>query len=209
MYTLYHGAGTCSLAVKAALALTGAPYQTQLLDLAGGEHLGDAYKLISPLAKVPALTSDDDSLKDVLTEGAAILLFLTSRYPEAKLLPSAGSADYAETLKWLQFLYSTVHPYWGRVFFAERYGNDADSIREAADNELHKFYDIIEQQLSRHSYIAGDSLTAADLYLMVTLYWQGALATPLTESRPHLAAYLAAVFDTPVVGEFYRAEFGG
>lgn len=207
MYTLYHGAGTCSLAVKAALALTNNDYSTELVDLASGEHQGDTFKRISPLGKVPALSANDDSFKGVLTEGAAIMLYLANRYPEAKLLPEAGSAEYAEALKWLQFLYATVHPYWGRVFFPERYGNDAVSIHAAADKELQKLYDIIEQQLSQHRYIASEQLTLADLYLMVTLHWQGALASSLTQTRPHLKAYLDAVFDTPVIGAFYRAEF--
>jgi len=208
MYTLYHGPGTCSLAIKAALALSGAPHNIKPLDLAGGEHLGEAYRQISPLAKVPALSAEGGELNGVLTEGSAILLYLASCYPEAKLLPEAGSAAYADALKWLQFLYATVHPHWGRVFFAERYGRDEGSIRSAAASELSNLYDIIEGQLSEHRYIAGDELTAADLYLMVTLYWQGALDTPLTNTRPNLARYLAGIFDAPVIGEIYRSEFG-
>jgi len=206
MYTLYHGAGTCSLAIKAALALTGATHNTELLDLAGGEHLGEAYRQISPLAKVPALTAGGDELNGVLTEGSAILIYLASRFPEAKLLPEAGSAEYAEALKWLQFLYATVHPHWARVFFPERYGRDDDSIRQTAATELGKLYDIVENQLAEYRYIAGNQLTAADLYLMVSLHWQRALTGSLTETRPHLASYFARIFDTPVVGALYRSE---
>lgn len=208
MYTLYHGAGTCSLAVKAALTLTHADFSTQLLDLAGGEHQSESYRRISPLAKVPALIASDSSIDGVLTEGAAILLYLSSRYPEAKLMPELGSAEYAEALKWLQFLYATVHPYWGRVFFPERYGSDADSIRTAAESELHNLYDIIEAQLAKHRYIASEQMTLADLYLMVTVFWQGALQESLISGRPHLAAYVDEIFNTPEIGALYRAEFG-
>lgn len=206
MYTLYHGAGSCSFAVKAALALTGAQFETNALDMAGGEHMGEAYKEISPLSKVPALEIDQN--QHVLTEGSAILLYLSAQFPNAKLMPEVSSIAYGEALKWMQMLYATAHPHWGRVFFPERYGNDADSIKEAAEKEVHKIYRLIEAQLAITPYVAGEQLTLGDLYLMVTLHWEGALKENLTDQYPHLSAYRTRMYQEATIGDLYRTEFG-
>ena len=208
MFTLYHGPGTCSLAVKAALALTQSEVEMNNLDMAQGEHLSEAYKKISPLAKVPALKLGQEDHETILTEGSAILLYLASRYPEAKLMPELGSTQYGNALKWMQVLYSTIHPHWGRLFFPERYGNDADSIRAVADQEIHNLYGLIEAQLSQHDFVAGATLTLADLYLMVSIHWQGALKSPLTMQYPHLLAFRDRMYQQPIIGDLYKAEFG-
>ena len=209
MYQLYHGPGTCSLAVKAALTIAGADFTTRALDMAGGEHLAEAYQRISPLNKVPALALDHQDDIGVLTEGAAILLYLSSRFPEAKLMPEIGTLAYANALKWLQLLYATVHPHWGRLFFPERYGDGVDSISQAAENNLHQLYALIDAQLADQSYIAGAHLSLADLYLMVTVHWEGVLKDSLSSRYPHLLAYRQRFYQQPVIGELYRAEFSG
>ena len=207
MYTLYHIPGSCSLAVKAALTLIGTDYSTRRLDLAKGEHLTEAYKRINPLNRVPALAMNQQEDADVLTEGSAILLYLASRFPEAELMPEPGTLAYANALKWLQLLNATIHPHWGRVFAPERYGNEVASIRSAAEAELHKLYSLIEVQLAKQPYIAGQQLTLADLYLMVTVHWEQALQTPFSDGYPRLAAYRKRMYENPVIGELYRAEF--
>ena len=208
MYTLYHGAGSCSFAVKAALALTGTEFTTNALDMASGEHMGDIYKRISPLSKVPALALSENGDDHVLTEGSAILLYLAAKFPKANLMPEAASLAYGNALKWMQMLYATAHPHWGRVFFPERYGNDVDSIRTAAESEIHKVYALIEAQLGEKTYVGGDQLTLADLYLMVSVHWEGALKNNLSQDYPNLSAYRERMYQAPVIGEMYRSEFG-
>jgi len=206
MYKLYHGAGSCSLAVKAALALTGVEARTHVMDMAGGEHQQAPYRRISAQGKVPALERQDGS---VLTEGAAILLYLDARFPEARLMPEAGTVAHGEALMWLQRLYATVHPHWARAFFPERYGQDANSIHAVASAELHTLYAAIDEQLSRSPYIAGEQLTLGDLYLMVSIFWERVLSTSLSGQYPHLAAYRQRIFEQPVIGELYREELAG
>ena len=208
MYTLYHGAGSCSFAVKAALALTGTQFETNALDMAAGEHKKEAYQRISPLSKVPALAIQRNDESHVLTEGSAILLYLSAQFPNANLMPNVASFAYGEALKWMQLLYATLHPHWGRVFFPERYGNDAHSVKEAAENEVHKIYALIEAQLAKAPYIAGQQLTLGDLYLMVSLHWEGALKNNLSDQYPHLSAYRARMYQEAIIGDMYRSEFG-
>ena len=53
------------------------------VDLNAQEHKGEAYRAISPLAKVPALELDDGR---VLTETRAICTYLEGLYPEPNLM---------------------------------------------------------------------------------------------------------------------------
>ncbi len=208
MFTLHHGPGTCSLAVKAALTLTGTAFNTQIVNMQAGEHLSEPFLSISPLGKVPALQLDSQANSPVITEGSAILLYLDRAFPHAQLMPAGNTAAYGLALKWMQMLYATVHPHWGRVFFPERYGNNATSIRDAAETEIHKLYALIDAQLESHAYLVGDALTLADLYLMVSIHWQGALQVPLTDKYAHLSAYQKRMYQQDTIGALYQEEFG-
>lgn len=165
MITLYHSPGSCSLAVKAALSMSGLPFQTEEISLSKGEHLSEAYKKINPQSKVPALNINGH----ILTEGAAILLHLAELAPDKKLLPDDATAR-ADAFKWLMFVYSNVHPHYARAFMPARYGIDADDIKEKAETALHDLFSLIDLQLSQHDFIAGDQLTLADLYLVVAIH---------------------------------------
>ena len=56
----------------------------------------------------------------MLTESAAILLYLADRFPEARLAPD----DRAQFYRWIVFLTNTVQTTMLRMFYPERYGSD-------------------------------------------------------------------------------------
>ena len=202
MYTLYHGPGSCSLAVKAALDFIGTDYETHSFQLFEGEHLTEEFKKINPLAKVPVLEINGE----YLSEGAAILQYLAIKHPEAGLMPEPGTIQHANALKWIQFLYATIHPNWSRIFFPARFGENTADIKQKAEAELYKLYSVINQQLENHSYIAGDNITLADFYLMVSLHWEKALETPLSAHYPVFEAYKTRIYDNEKIGDAYKAE---
>lgn len=201
MITLYHSPGSCSLAVKAALSMSGLPFQTEEISLSKGEHLSEAYKKINPQSKVPALNINGH----ILTEGAAILLHLAELAPDKKLLPDDATAR-ADAFKWLMFVYSNVHPHYARAFMPARYGIDADDIKEKAETALHDLFSLIDLQLSQHDFIAGDQLTLADLYLVVAIHWEGVLSQSLTGRFPAVANYTKRMLNLPELGDLFKAE---
>lgn len=201
MYTLYHSTGTCSLAIKAALTMTGVPFETKVISLAKGEHQTPEYLKINPMGKVPAITKGDN----VLTEGLAIQLYLAEQFPNSQLLPT-DQPQRAQAFRWLAFLYGTVHPCFSRLFHAERYGENTDDIKVKAEAQLFEMYGQINDQLSKTPYIAGDQLTAADLYLLVTLHWRSVLSTSLVDEYPALNRYIERILEHPVVGKVFKEE---
>jgi glutathione S-transferase len=201
MYTLYHSPGACSLAVKAAFSMADLPLQTEIVNLMNAEHLTDEYRTINPKAKVPAVKFGDE----VLTEGIAIFDYLHSLNPEAGLLPS-DALQNAKTKSWLSFLYTTVNPNFSRVFFPSRFAADESDVKIKAEEAIHESFELIDSQLRQNDFIAGNELTAADLYLVVAIHWEMVLAKKLTDTYMTLQPYVARVFAHERVGIVLKEE---
>ncbi len=205
MITFYHAPHSCSLAVKAALTASGAEFETKLVDFSKDEHLSAEFLQISPLGKVPAI--DIDGV--VLTGGAAINQFIADRFPESKLMPENGTIEKANALKWLSFVYSNLHPALARAFYPARYGKDEVSVKALSEIEVHKLIAIIDEQLGKNQYIAGDSMTLVDLYFMTAIHWESVLQKPIIATYKNIARFEQTMFSLPIVGEVYRAEYEG
>lgn len=203
MITLYHAPGSCSIAVKAALALSGLEHDVKIVNAQEGEQFAPEFVKINPLSKVPALIVDGN----IITEGAAILQYISEVAPNTNLLPDVGTMDRAQALKWMMFVYSNVHPHFGRVFVPARFGNDEADIKDKAESSLHDLFAIINDQLADHNYIAGSALSIADLYLAVAIHWQMAMKESLTEKYTHVDKYLQRLLDHPIIGDIYKTEF--
>lgn len=202
MNTLFHAPGSCSLAVKAALAMSDLDYEVKVVNTQEGEQFSKEFLKINPLGKVPALIVDDK----IITEGAAILQYISEIAPSANLLPAFGTIERAQALKWMMFVYSNVHPHFARAFVPARYGNDETDVKEKAENSLHDLFAIINDQLAENEYLAGPNLSIADLYLGVAIHWQMIMKDSLTEKYTHVANYLQRLLDHPVIGDIYKSE---
>jgi len=202
MITLYHAPGSCSLAVKAALALSGLEHQVKVVDAAAGEQFSPEFIKINPLSKVPALIVGED----IITEGAAILQYISEIAPNANLLPAVGTMERAQALKWMMFVYSNVHPNFARIFVPSRYGNDEADIKQKAESTVHDLFAIINDQLAHNDYLAGSQLSIADLYLAVAIHWQMAMKESLTSKYPNVERYLQRLLDQPIIGDVYKSE---
>jgi glutathione S-transferase len=136
----------------------GQPYKTEVLDYASTMK-APAYLAINPMGKVPALRHGDA----VVTETAAICAYLADAFPQAGLAPPPGHRLRAPYYRWLFF---TAGPFeaassnkaLGFVVPAERermigYGNIGQVLQ------------ALEDAVLRSPYLAGDSFTAADLYV--------------------------------------------
>jgi glutathione S-transferase len=202
MITLYHAPGSCSLAVKAALALTNLEHEVKIVNAQAGEQFAPEFVKINPLCKVPALIVDGE----ILTEGAAIIQYISEIAPEANLIPAFGTMERAQALKWMMFVYSNVHPHFARAFMPARYGNEEADIKEKAESSLHDLFTVINVQLADNDYIAGSILSIADLYLGVAINWQMIMKDSLTEKHKNVAHYLQRLLEHPVVGQVYKSE---
>jgi glutathione S-transferase len=187
---LYWRPGTASMAPHAALAEIGVDYR--LVEIGRDEAQGEgSYRALNPLGVVPTLVDEEDGL--VLTESAAILLYLGDRYPEAQLAPT----DRADYYRWLVFLTNTVQTAMLRWFYPERYGG-ADEVTAAAARDAQEAFDVLERALDGRTWLAADHRTGADLFLFMLTRWARRLE-PAAWDRPRLREHFLAALALPGV----------
>jgi len=178
------------MAPHAALAETGAEYR--LVEIGREEAKGDAsYRELNPLGVVPTLVDEATGL--VLTESAAILLYLGDRFPDSQLAPS----DRAEYYRWLIFLTNTVQTAMLRFFYPERYGS-GDNVAATAARDAGEAFDIVDRALEGKTWLAADHRTGADLFLFMLARWGRRLESPAWD-RPNLRRHAVATLELPGV----------
>lgn len=189
-FVLYWRPGTASMAPHAALAEIGADYR--LIEIGRDEAQSDeAYRALNPLGVVPTLLDEEQDL--VLTESAAILLYLGDRFPESQLAPT----ERAEYYRWLVFQTNTVQTAMLRWFYPERYGT-GDKAMEAAGRDAGEAFDILDRALEARTWLAADHRTGADLFLFMLTRW-GRRLDPAAWDRPNLRRHFLATLELPGV----------
>lgn len=164
----------------------GVPYEVKFLDY-GTTMKAPAYLSINPMGKVPALTHNGK----VITENAAICVYLAEAFPQAGLGPKPFErADY---YRWMFFAagpleYAATNHVMGLTPPADRaaavgYGSYDSAI------------DTLEYAVTRMPFIAGDRFTAADLYVGALLGYSMQFGT--IPKRPAFEAYHAKVSNRP------------
>jgi len=169
MYKLYTRPGSGGFVVEAALALAGAPFEQ--IDVPKKDAPDPAFLAISPLNQVPVLTLPDGHS---LTESAAICILLAELHPQAGLAPEAGSAARADFLRWMAFMSSVLYPAILRLYYAHRYTADAgnlQAVKDAAVTEMDRGFTIVDKALAGRDWLAGDTLSLADIYLVMLVAW--------------------------------------
>jgi glutathione S-transferase len=178
------------MAPHAALAEIGVDYQLVEIGREAAQE-EESYRVLNPLGVVPTLVDDDSGL--VLTESAAILLYLADRFPESQLAP----ADRAEYYRWLVFLTNTVQTAMLRWFYPERYG-DGDKTMEAAGRDAAEAFAILDRALEGRTWLAAEHRTGADLFLFMLTRW-GRRLEPAAWERPNLRRHFLTALELPGV----------
>ena len=152
MLKFYHAPWSRSSNVLWLMEELGQPYEVELVDIRAG--VPDAYRKIQPNKKVPAIAHDGV----VVTERAAISIYLADAFPEAGLAPKIGDAARAAYLTWLVYADSVFDPAVALHTLKVEYAPSGVSFGSYEDLLAN-----LERRLSEHEYVAGDRFTAADV----------------------------------------------
>ena len=208
MITLYTIPGSSATAPRIALDEAGADYELVQVerDDAGNNISPAGYASLNPMGKVPALV--DGEL--VLTEAAACCLYIAEKYPDAALMPSAGSDDWAKTLRWLTLLTNTAQAAFLRWYYPEQYTADAEGLEDvqaASVAELARVAGVLAEQIGDGPFLVGAQFTIADGFLAMLTGWSGDLSAGARWSdNPTIAAHYNAVAQRPAAGAALVAE---
>jgi len=151
--------GNC-LKVKWTADALGVPYTWVDVDIMKGETRTAAYLARFPQGQVPAVAFDDGR---TLAQSNAIIRFLARG---SHLLPDDGFAQ-AKVDEWLFWEQYNHEPYVAVCRFHMKYLGRSKAEREAWRVERgEKALDFVEQQLAGRDYLAGPSLTVADIAVL-------------------------------------------
>ena len=164
-YVVYGERGTGSVAVEAALTLLGADYRVENVPEA---KLG---AIPNPMAQVPALLLPGGEL---MTESAAILIWLADAHPAARLAPAAQSPLRPAFLRWMAFVSSAIYAhYWARDV-PVRVVKDPAAQAEVKVNlnaRIAHGWGVMEGGITPGRYLVGDEIGVLDVYVTVVSRW--------------------------------------
>lgn len=146
--------------------------ELDLVQFGPGESKGADYLAINPLGQVPALVLDDGR---VLTESLVISRYLDS-LSGPPFLCGESIDEIAEIGMWERraefrlFVPAVEYGHHVHPMFSGFLKQFPDWAETAAE-QVRRFLPILEEQLSRHAFLAGDRFTIADItaYLGVRL----------------------------------------
>lgn len=193
MLKLYGTPPTRALRAIWLLNELGLEYELHPVDLMQGEHYQQDFLALNPAARVPVLV--DGNL--VVTESAAIQLYLAEKYPQAGLIPESVE-DRAQMYRWIFFLVTEIEqPLWriARHTFLYPKEKQLPQDVELAKQECLEMLAVLERHMSEREFLAGDQISVADFNAAYTLDW--ANTEKLLEGSPRLQGYLKAMYARP------------
>ena len=131
------------------------------VDIMNGEQFGEAFSAVAPNQKIPALVHGDLRLM----ESCAILQYLGETFPSS-LYPSPP-ARY-EVLQWLTWQAAGLGPTFGNKLSYTRYLPEVPEAEkrhplQRFEQEAQRLLRVMDRRLSDRPFLAGDSLTIADI----------------------------------------------
>ncbi|MDJ0786691.1 MAG: glutathione S-transferase [Myxococcota bacterium] len=193
MLTLYHAPRSRSSRFIWLLEELGADYEIEYVEVERMGGIGSADpRNPHPDKKVPALVHDGA----LITESAAICLYLTDLHPEAGVGPGIGDPLRGPYLTWLAYNAGVIEPV-AVIEFAKLGDNEALSRTFRGLPEMQQ---RIVSALSAHPYLLGDAFSGADVLIGSMMQWGRHLlpaGDPVDayvarlEARPALARALA------------------
>ncbi len=206
MYKLYDDKSTGSACIHALLEVIGAPYELVAVNMEKGEHKSDWFTKINPRQQIPALALPDGT---VMTESAAMLLYLADAHPDAGMMGKQGTAARAVTMRWIVFISANIYEGILRQFYSDRYIDDpalAKNVADSATEYLKRHLQILEEAAGNGSSFSGDGMSIVDLYLWMLLQWWDD-ADWLRQECPKLYAIAEAVKAHPKTGPVHKIHF--
>jgi glutathione S-transferase len=166
----------------------GQPYRTEVLDYASTMK-APAYLAVNPMGKVPAVRHGEA----VVTETSAICAYLADAFPQAGLAPPPGHRLRAPYYRWLFFAAGPVEASVSNK--ALGFVVPPQRERMMGYGRFDHVMTALDEAVSRTEYLAGNSFTAADLYVGSQLGFGMMFGT--IEKRPAFQRYWERISKRP------------
>ncbi|QGX40489.1 glutathione S-transferase family protein [Permianibacter aggregans] len=160
MIDLYSAATPNGHKISIALEEMGLPYALHPINLSANEQKQPWFLAINPNGRIPAIV-DRDNDNFAVFESGAILIYLAEK--TGKLLPREPKAR-SRALQWLMFQMGGVGPMQGQYHHFKHYAPQrVDYGIRRYHAETARLYGVLNEQLNRSRYLAGNELSIADI----------------------------------------------
>lgn len=160
MIKLYHHPFSRASGVVWALEEVGQPYELVWVDFAAAAHKSGDVLAHNPMGKVPVLVDGDA----VITEGAAIDLYLADRYALGRLAPALDDPRRGTYLRWAFYAPSVIEP--GLMAKMNKWEYRASN---AGWGDYDAMVSTIDHAVSNGEFLLGAQFTMADVVFGGTL----------------------------------------
>ena len=203
MYKLYWRERTGAFAAAAVMAELDIPYEGVHVDTARREHERADYRALNPMAQIPTLILPDGT---IMTESAALALYLAETKPDNALVPPAGDPRRARFLRGLFFAPSNLYETILRYSYSARYTADptgAEDVCAAARSHIDALWDMVAEAIGGGPFFLGDAYSLLDIYLAMLATWHH--DPPALYSRqPAIAHLVEATAARPAIAPVWR-----
>ena len=191
MLTFYHAPNSRSTSIRQLILELGVAGKVKTVEVTIPRQDGSGArdpKNPHPEGKVPYLTDGEDHVR----ERAAIILYLTDRFPEAGLGRPVGDAQRGRYLSWLIWYQGVLEPVtilnWAKL--------DHPAVK-ASLRDYDTALQRLDEVLGRQPYLLGDDFSAADLLCAGPFAWFG----DQMPATPAIRDWVARCMDRPAVRE--------
>jgi glutathione S-transferase len=196
----YNSLGPNPRLVRMFMLEKGIEIPTEEVDIMAGENRQEAYQAVNPVGELPSLELDDGS---VLAETTAICEYLEELNPEPVLVGSTPE-ERAKTRMWLRRvelhitgpLTDAFRSGAGAAMFKDRrhlIPQAVDDWAAIAQEGLVK----LNGHLGNSDFIAGDSLSLADIYAYCLLDFGAGVGQPVDPANTNVTAWFERVGSRP------------
>ncbi|HYP75248.1 MAG TPA: glutathione S-transferase family protein [Polyangiaceae bacterium] len=189
---LYHHPFSRAATVVWMLEELGVDYELRFVDLLSGAHKSPEMLALNPMGKLPILADGDQ----VVSEVAAIGLYLADRYALGRLAPNLDDPRRGTYLRWSLFAPSVIEP--GAV---AKMNNWEAKPSQVGWGTYDAMLQSIDFALGDRDYLLGDTFSMADMIFGGTVRYM--LLFKLLEARPKFVAYAERLAARPAL---QRAE---
>jgi glutathione S-transferase len=176
--TLYHHPFSRAAATLWTLEEIGQPYELQFVDITKGAQKLSPVIELNPMGKIPVLVDGDV----VVTENAAIALYLADRYALGRLAPRPDEPRRGTYLRWSLFAPSVIEP--GSMAKAAGWQFKPG---QAGWGDHAAMVNAMEHAIAGRDYVLGDTFSIADVVFGGTIRFM--LQFGMLEASPTFTAY--------------------
>ena len=184
---IYHAPNTRAVRIVWLFEELGLPYELESFKLGDPEMRAPDYLKIHPMGRVPTLCDGELTI----FESGAILQYVLAKYGEGRLVPDAGSPDFASYLQWLHYAEGMIMPPVNTIVVETILLPDERRNQVNADRALRllsRMLGAVEGGLEGREYLAG-AFGGADIMTGHACIVASRLGADVSD-KPNVTAYI-------------------